>query len=159
MLLLPWGTGIFKPLWCSGPHCGDRHELALPKQFQAPDCKLFVKQKHVATGSPASVKGPPKHKIYWLLVHLEHRQFMLMSACKRQCKCSLLSFLSVTLHWSGLFALGDLHHQNPLSPQILFGPLSPAQHQQKFPTAVSREREVLIWCVWINLHWKAAGSR
>lgn len=51
LLLLCGGIGIFKTPRCSGPCCGGRHELALPKQLQAPDCKLFMTQKHVALQS------------------------------------------------------------------------------------------------------------
>lgn len=115
--------------------------LLCPSNSKPLTVSYLSNTKHVATLSPTNIEGPLEHKIHYFRVHLEHRQSMLVSASKRQCKCSLLSFSSVTCQCPGLFTLGD-HHSNPLSFHILPGPLSPAQHQQPFPTALSREKEV-----------------
>lgn len=120
--------------------------IALSKQLLAPDCKLLMNRNrqpwklHWSTETSNILASRP------LGAQTDYAYVCLQ-------KATLLSFSSVTLHWSSLFVPGDLHHNNFFShlllpvlsrtdPWILSGPHSPAQHQQKLPTAVSWEREV-----------------
>lgn len=87
-----------------------------------------------------------KHKTYQPLVHLQHRQSTLVSACKRQSKRSPLSFFCHSSLVS-FICTGRSSQSNILSLQILFEPLSPAQHQQEFSTVLSCERSFNLMCL------------
>lgn len=71
---------------------------------------------------------------------------MLVSACKRQCRCSPLSFFCHSSLFS-FICTGRSSQNNILSLQILFEPLSPAQHQQEFSTVLSSERSFNLMCL------------